>query len=92
MDGENILVSFCVRETRSPYIKGTKPLWRPSRNSVINLILGISLLVLYMEEAEGVVIYAVKMYLACVLMLKTKLLPVLTELVVILNHSGVIHL
>ena len=40
----------------------------------------------------GVVLYAVKMYLACGLMLQKKLLPLLVELVVILNHLGVINL
>ena len=40
----------------------------------------------------GVVIYAVKMYLACGLMLKKKLLPPMIELVVILNHLRVINL
>ena len=40
----------------------------------------------------GGVLYVFKMYLACGLMLKKKLLPVLIELVVILNHLGVIHL
>ena len=41
-------------------------------------------------QGSGVVLYAVKMYLAC-LMLKKKLMPLIIELVVILNHLGVIH-
>ena len=40
----------------------------------------------------GVALYAVKIYLACGLMLKKKLLLLVTELVVILNYLGVIHL
>ena len=40
----------------------------------------------------GVVLYGLKMYLACGLMLKKKLLPLMNELVVILNHLGVVHL
>ena len=40
----------------------------------------------------GGVLYVFKMYLACGLMLKKKLLPVMIELVVILNHLMVIHL
>ena len=40
----------------------------------------------------GVVIYAAKMYLACGLILKNKLLPPMIELVVILNHLMVINL
>ena len=46
-------------------------------------------------EVLGVVFYTVKMYLACVacgLMLKKKLLPLMIKLVVILNNLGVIHL
>ena len=46
-----------------------------------------------MREMElGVVLYAVKMYLACGLKLKKKLLPLMIKLVVILNNLGVIHL
>ena len=45
-----------------------------------------------MGEGLGVVLYAIKMYLACGLMLKKKLLPLMIELVVILNTLGVIHL
>ena len=40
----------------------------------------------------GVVLYPIKMYLACDLMLKEKLLSLMIELVVILNHLGAIHL
>ena len=40
----------------------------------------------------GVAHYAVKMILACGLMLKKKLLSLMIELVVYLNHFGVIHL
>ena len=40
----------------------------------------------------GVALYAVKIYLACDLMLKKKLLLLVTELVAILNYLGVIHL
>ena len=43
------------------------------------------------KGAGGVVIYAVKMYLACALLLKKKLLPPIIELVVIIKYSGVIH-
>ena len=43
-------------------------------------------------EELGVALYAVKIYLARGLMLKEKLLPLMIELVVILNHLGVIHL
>ena len=47
-----------------------------------------------MEEGRGVgvVIYTVKIYLACSLMLKKELLPLLIKLVAILNDLGVIHL
>ena len=44
------------------------------------------------DGGRGVVIYAVKMCLACGLMLKKKLLHLMVELVVIFNHLGVIHL
>ena len=40
----------------------------------------------------GVVIYALKMSLPCGLMLKKKLLPLMIELVVTLNHLRVIIL
>ena len=43
-------------------------------------------------EGLGVVLYAVKINLVCGLMLKQKLLPLMIELVVIVNHSGVMHL
>ena len=43
-------------------------------------------------EGREVVLYAVKMYLVCGLMLKKKLLPVMIELLVILHHLGVIYL
>ena len=39
----------------------------------------------------GVILYAVKIYLACGLMLEKKLLPLMIELVVILNHLGIIR-
>ena len=44
------------------------------------------------EGAGGVVIYAVKMYPSCALMLKKKLLPLMIELDVIFNYLAVIHL
>ena len=44
------------------------------------------------EEGVGVVLFTVKMYLACDLMLKKKLPPLMIEMVVILNHLVVIHL
>ena len=44
------------------------------------------------EKGVGVVLFTVKMYVACDLMLKKKLLPLMIELVVILNHLVVIHL
>ena len=43
-------------------------------------------------ERLVVVLYTVKWYLAGGLMLKKKLPPLVIELVVILNHLGVIHL
>ena len=42
--------------------------------------------------AGRVVFYGMKMYLACGLMLKAKLLPLIIEFVVFLNHLGVVHL
>ena len=44
------------------------------------------------REGMWVLFYAVKMYLAFGLMLKKKLLPLMTELVVVLNHLGVMQL
>ena len=43
-------------------------------------------------EGMCVLLYAVKMYLAFGLMLKKKLLPLMIELVVVLNQLGVMHL
>ena len=43
------------------------------------------------EEAGGCSL-CIKIYLACDLMLKKKLLLLVTELVAILNYLGVIHL
>ena len=40
----------------------------------------------------GVVLYGLKMCMACGLMLKKKLLSLMNELLVILNHLGVVHL
>ena len=44
------------------------------------------------KGAWGVFINAVKIYLACALVLKEKLLPLINELVVISKYLGVIHL
>ena len=44
------------------------------------------------RETGGVVLYEVKMYVACDLMLKKKLVPLAIVLVVLLNHLGVILL